>query len=134
MRKVYNRIMMMMVALAATVALTSCEPDDGYYSYVAGTWTAEYAGDSEGEYNLDEYNIDQYSFYDNGTGIYSYYNDYRQWVSVRFEWSDSGRNTLTLWYEDGINDRLYYDFDRVGYLVLSHSPSLMPYTGYRPGR
>ncbi len=125
---------MLMVALAATVAFTSCEPDDGYYSYVAGTWTAEYAGDRSGEYDLGEYDIDQYSFYDNGTGIYSYYNDYHQWVSLRFGWSDDGRNSLTLWYEDGINDRLYYDFDRYGYLILGHDPSLNTYTGYRPGR
>lgn len=125
---------MLVVALAATVAFTSCETDEDYSYLLRGTWTADYAGDNTGDHPLSEDEVDQYSFYDNGSGLYSYYNDLGQWVGVRFDWRENGSGSVALWYEDGINDVLYYDFDRFGNLVLSHNPGMSPYTGYRPGR
>ncbi len=139
MRNVYNRIMLLMVALMASVTLSSCfDPHDDPFgpdvSPVVGYWTASYGADPRSTYDLTEFEIDQWAFFSDGTGYTSYYNSFHQWVSYRFFWDEIAQGVIQLRYEDGTREVRYYSFDRYNYLMLSTTPSFSYYYGYRLGR
>lgn len=96
------------VALMASLSLTSCEPDDdNYYSFV-GTW--EEVAPNNGFF----------TFYNNGSGYWSDYYGNQDW----FDWWTSGQS-ITIQWDDYPTD--YYNWSFAG-----NSLYLYPYNGGNP--
>lgn len=79
------RIAALAVLIASCVALTSCDDNDDYYygSPLVGSWEQVY---------VSAYDVTYFTFYSDGTGIYSDYNN-----SWSFTWDLWGGNQVQIY-------------------------------------
>lgn len=130
MRNKVTFISALILSFTALLTLSSCDQDDPYYSPLVGGWISSY--DNAGPinvYNYDYYN--EYYFYDNGTGQYCYYDNYRNLVAISFVWTSYNDNYVNIRYETGDSFNFYYHFIN-GYLEFSNQSNFATYTGYSP--
>jgi len=127
-----NKILNLLLCAIMAMTLASCDDDEPhrYWDDLLGGWESEYGVDEYGEYDISGYDVIRYEFYSDYTGQYSYYSTYGL-TYIGFNWYVQG-DVLLLDYYDGTNERVYYDFDNWGYLILSPDPSFYYYTAYRP--
>lgn len=136
-QKIQSKIMLMMVAVLAAVALTSCFAHSSTYGDdydIVGYWTSSYRVSYNTSYNLSNKEMDKWVFYSDGTGTTSYYNTYYQWVTVRFFWDQTRNGVVQLRYEDGTSEVRYYrysSFDQT--MMLSTDPYFTSYYVYVEG-
>ena len=101
---------------------------------IVGSWISEYALDENGErFDIPAPIVVSFDFYEDQTGLWGCYSDYDNHIIdyVGFKWELSA-NRLSLWFEDGEHEELYYGMNADGYLLLSLNPNLSQYTAYRP--
>lgn len=65
-------LMAVIIMIAATLSLTSCDPDDSpYYDPLVGTWQLT---------GVPMSYVNEFDFYGDGTGYYYAYDDYGNWT------------------------------------------------------
>ena len=128
MKKIYTLLTLAILF----VAMSSCERSIYYYSSdLLVRWEKGSVIENGYEYELARGEYEQYIFYDNGTGIYV--NEFG--TRVDFYWDEYGHDRVNIRFSDGIDEYLYYSFDR-GYLILWETAShrngrVFEYTGGR---
>lgn len=76
---------LMLIALVASIAMTSCDDDDYYYSPIIGSWElVEIDG-----YPVYESDVVEFEFYPDGSGTYGQYDAYGRWSSSPITWETS---------------------------------------------
>lgn len=108
-------------AVAASSTLTSCSDDDYYYdpyyySPIVGSWGSAASG----------FYYNEFTFYSDGTGIYSAYNDFGNWESWAITWATSG-NSLNVYFVN-TGQSWYYTWRTSGnYLYLTNGSTQSVY-------
>ncbi len=121
-----KKTLLSMIVLAMAVVLTACH-DDYYDAPFLGTWESIYFGQNGQEYSLrsDEYH--RYVFYSDGTGAYTQADG----LQTKFVWNEYGSDQIYIRHNDGLDETLYYYFDRDGYLIMSTDYRFYTYYVYR---
>ncbi len=134
MKKLYFYMLTAIMGLT----LASCSNYDSQYydtppyyvDDIVGSWVSEFGCEGYYEYDIYGYDKVRYEFFSNRTGRYTYYSAYGL-DYVGFYWDTRG-NRLSIRYDDGDFENLYYGFDDFGYLILSLDPYFYEYTAYAP--
>lgn len=130
--KLKSRFAALLLVIVSAVAMTSCEGDpDYYYSDLVGSWQLVESGGQP----IYDYQTDYYTFYSDGTGYYSYYDQYGNMWDEPFYWSERAGGRLLLSYDNPAlgNETCYYRYDG-RYMYFSTSPSFYTYTVYAVAR
>lgn len=104
---------LMIIAIVASMSMTSCDNDDYYYSPITGSWElVEIDG-----YPVYESDVVEFEFYPDGSGYYSQYDAYGRWTSSPITWDTSmasgGAMYLDIYTYDGqIWQYLMYNYSR----------------------
>ena len=109
MKKLYT----LLTLATLLVAMSSC--GDDYYrdSELLGRWQMISVIENGYEYELEIGEYEENTFYRDGTGLYV--NEFG--TRVDFYWDQRGYDRVEMRFADGINEYLYYEFDR-GDLIL----------------
>ena len=125
--KLKMRFVALLLVVVSAVAMTSCEDDDYYYSDLIGSWQLVESG-GRPVYDLE---TDYYTFYSDGTGYYSYYDQMGRIWDEPFLWGERPGGRLLLSYDNPAfgDESCYYRYDG-RYMYFSTSPSFYTYTVY----
>lgn len=123
MKKIYQ----LLVLVVLSIGLNSCYEDRPYYEPFLGTWESVSYVENDYEYPLRHGEWHRYIFYSDGTGYY----EQEDGLRTRFYWDEYSGHRLELRHSDGLNEYLYYDFDR-RYLLLSTHSNFRTYFVYEP--
>ena len=97
---------------------------------IVGSWISEYGVDGDNRYDILDYDVVGYDFNGDYTGRFSYYdNNGTSYMGLRWRSQDQ---RLSVWYDDGGHEELYYKIDENGYLLLATDEHFNRYTAYRP--
>ncbi len=126
------------ILLLAVISMTMVSCDDRqvwwdtppYESILIGCWESYCEVDGYDEYDIVGRDVVSYDFYGNHTGRYTFYS-YMGLSYLNFEWETRGYRLL-IWFEDGVYEEWYYDFDQYGYLMLSSSQRFHHYLVFSP--
>lgn len=106
MKQIKNTLLLIVIAITATMTLSSCGDDNPYYgdySWFAGRWELT----SIDGYPVSEPEVCEFIFWDNGTGSYGQYRPYPQWNESPITWdvdyTGGGATYLTIYpYGGGV--------------------------------
>ena len=134
MKKIYYMLLLAVISMT----FVSCDehsvywdtPDYRYIDNILGTWESYYGYDSYGEYDIRGYDIERFDFYGNYLGRYYYYSA-MGWTYINFQWAAS-ENKISIWYENGDFESMYWGINHYGDLVLSYDWKYREYTVFRP--
>ena len=130
MKKIYYMLLIAVISMT----FVSCDehsvywdtPDYRYIDNILGTWESYYGYDSYGEYDIRGYDIERFDFYGNYLGRYYYYSA-MGWTYINFQWAAS-ENKISIWYENGDFESMYWGINHYGDLVLSYDWKYREYT------
>lgn len=125
------KIFALILTVVAGASLSSCDDDDMYYNPLVGYWQLVESGGQP----VYDYQVDYYTFYSNGSGMYSFYDNYGQFWQEPFYWMDNGYDQLSIQYDNPSFGTVtcYYRYDG-RYMYFSTDPSFYYYTVYASGR
>lgn len=113
--------------------LTACHwGDDRDFDQIVGHWMSDYSYDGYRTY--DEWGVEDYYFHYDGTGEYTFLDEWGYRVTYRFRWDTSSDRSIELRFNerDGYSYvRYYYEWDRDGDLLLSVDRNMREYMAYR---
>lgn len=123
-----KKICIFAVLAVLTLGLSGCEED--WYPGFIGEWDLIEAGG----FPVDSRYADAYDFYDNGTGVYYFVDDYGYPCEEWFRW-DADEYTIHIVFDSYYMGTAfwYYDYDRY-YLYLSDTPDMHYYYVYERHR
>ena len=124
-----KKICIFAVLTVLTLGLSGCE-EDWYRPGFIGEWDLIEAGG----FPVDSRYADAYDFYDNGTGVYYFVDDYGYLCEEWFRW-DADEYTIHIVFDSYYMGTAfwYYDYDRY-YLYLSDTPDMHYYYVYERHR
>lgn len=112
LRSSLRRSTLIIATLIALVAsLSSCTVDNGSLS-AGGNWSLTYINNSP--VYTDDYDYCEFQFYSNGTGYYSFYDDFGRWSSLYVTWDVdySGYRDILYVYPSNGQNAWIYNMDR----------------------
>ena len=97
---------------------------------IVGSWVSEYGVEGGNKYEIQDYDVVSFDFYGDHTGRFTYY-DSNCLSSIGLRWQTHGQR-LSIMYDDGDHEALFYKIDENGYLLISTNAQFKNYTDYRP--